>query len=419
MPSRTADSSRRPFRLSVLTLAVVAGGAATALAAGVHAAAMATRQNRPQLAVALLGDEPAALNRLAALEMAERAAQGHPAPRARALARRSLMAQALNPAALRTLALTRGATLGKTIDYRLVHLSDAASRRDFGTQVLLIQEAAEKQDVAGVLRAYDTALRTSQSSQQILFPQLVKAMELPGMAPLFAPFVRNRPDWLSPFLVYAVVSSDHPGLFSRLLRANGGAAGLDRAGEIEIGLVNRLIAVERDYSEARRYYLSTKDAKASVLGSPAIGIDSLEPASNGLVWQLFDQPGRSAEALAHTAITAYAEGGRSGPVARKVLYLDPARYKLTGRYDDIRIAEGGGAVWNVSCLGKTDRVLSTVAVPRTPTSVATSFAFTVPDGCAATSLELAMTGGGARAASELTVSSLHLDRIGSAGTDAP
>ena len=180
MPSRTADSSRRPFRLSVLTLAVVAGGAATALAAGVHAAAMATRQNRPQLAVALLGDEPAALNRLAALEMAERAAQGHPAPRARALARRSLMAQALNPAALRTLALTRGATLGKTIDYRLVHLSDAASRRDFGTQVLLIQEAAEKQDVAGVLRAYDTALRTSQSSQQILFPQLVKAMELPG-----------------------------------------------------------------------------------------------------------------------------------------------------------------------------------------------------------------------------------------------
>lgn len=406
--------------MSVLTFAVVAGGAVVAAAAGVHAAAMATRQNRPQLAVALLDNEPDALNRLASLELAERSAKGRPAPRARALARRSLKSQALNPTALRTLALTRGgAVLGTKVDYRLVHLSNVVSRRDFGTQALLIQEAAEKKDVAGVLRAYDTALRTKQDSQQVLFPQLVKAMELPGMVPLFAPFVRDRPDWLSPFLVYAVVTSDHPGLFARLLRANGGAAGLDRAREIEIGLVNRLIAVERDYSEARRFYLSTKSARASVLGSPAIGIDSLEPASNGLLWQLFDQPGRGAEALALTAIAAYAEGGRSGPVARKVLYLDPGRYKLTGRYDDIRFAEGGGAVWNVSCLGKTDRLLSTAAVPRTPTSVTASFAFAVPDGCAATSLELAMTGGGGRDASELTVSSLHLDRIGSAGTDAP
>lgn len=406
--------------MSATTLAVMAVGAVVGAAAGVHAAAMATRQNRPQIAVALLASEPDALNRLAALDMAERSAQGRPAPRARALAQRSLRAQALNPAALRTLALTRrGAVLGKNVDYRLVHLSDRVSRRDFGTQALLIQEAAEKNQVAGVLRAYDTALRTKQSSQQVLFPQLVKAMELPGMVPLFAPFVRNRPDWLSPFLVYAVVTSEHPGLFARLLRNNGGAAGLDRAGEIETGLINRLISVERDYPEARRFYLSTKEAKPRVLSSPAIGVDSLEPASNGLLWQLFDQPGRGAEALALTAIAAYAEGGRAGPVARKVLYLDPGRYRLTGRYDDIQIAEGGGAAWNVSCLGKIDRVLSTAPVPGTRPSVTASFDFTIPGSCAATSLELALTGGGARDASELTVSSLRLDRIGRAGTDAP
>lgn len=421
MPKRISGSSRRPLRFPVSTLAVVAGGAALALAAGVHAAAMATRQNRPQIAIALIADEPVALSRLAALEIAERAAQGRPAPGARALARRSLTAQALNPAALRMLALTRGKTLGKDVDFRLVHLSDAVSRRDFSTQALLIQEAAEKQDVAGVLRAYDTALRTKQSSQQVLFPQLVKAMELPGMAALFAPFVRDRPDWLSPFLVYAVVSSDHPGLFSRLLRANGGAAGLDRAGEIEIGLVNRLIAVERDYSEARRYYLSTNGAKAGVLNSPAIGADSLEPASNGLLWQLFEQPGRGAEALGVAAISAYAEGGRSGPVARKVLYLDPARYRLTGRYEDIKFAEGGGATWNVSCLGKAARLLSTATatVPGTRPSVVASFDFTVPQGCPAVLLELALIGGGERDASELTVSSLRLDRAGRAGTNRP
>lgn len=406
--------------MSVLTFAVVAVGAVVAAAAGVHAAAMATRQNRPQLAVALLANEPEALNRLAALDMAERSAQGRPAPRARALAQRSLMAQALNPTALRTLALTRGgAVLGKNVDYRLVHLSDRVSRHDFGTQALLIQETAEKKQVAGVLRAYDTALRTQQSSQQVLFPQLVKAMELPGMVPLFAPFVRNRPDWLSPFLVYAVVTSDHPSLFARLLRTNGGAAGLDRAGEIETGLINRMISVERDYPEARRFYLSTKEAKPRVLRSPAIGVESLEPASNGLLWQLFDQPGRGAEALALEAISAYAEGGRAGHVARKVLFLDPGRYKLTGRYNDIRFSEGGGAAWSVSCLGKPDRVLSTAPVPATRPTMTADFGFTVPVNCSAIALDLALTGGGERDASELTVSSLRLDRIGGAGTGAP
>ena len=408
MPKRTGAARRSLPGLPFKTIFALLAGAVVAAAAGADALAMATRFGRPSVALALLPNEPIALSRMATIRLVQAVQEKQPTPPLREMLKRSLAGQALNPVALRLLALPERGPLDRNVDYQLVHLSDKVSRRDLATQALLILEGGLTKNLKAVLRSYDNALRTTQESQSLLFPQLVKAIELPEMAPYFASYLRERPPWLSPFLIYAAASSESPETFARLIQMNGGVADLDRSEEIDFGFINALLSRKRNYAAAREYYLSTSGAKPAALSAPTIFKDTIEPAGNGLLWQLYDERGRGAEALLKRAILAFAETDKSGPVARKLLFLAPGRYRLSGRYEDAKYGDGGGASWSVTCASQQDRLLATMPIPLNKGNYGSSMEFDVELGCGAVTLELGLDGGASREGSELLIASLDL-----------
>ena len=72
------------------------------------------------------------------------------------------------------------AVSGKESEARqLFHWSDRLSRRSLPTRLWLIQDAVDHGNVAGALRDFDIALRTTTDAQPILFPVLAKASSRP------------------------------------------------------------------------------------------------------------------------------------------------------------------------------------------------------------------------------------------------
>lgn len=90
---------------------------------------------------------------------------------------------------------------------RIFHYVEALSRRDRVAQLWLIEEAVAANDIAGALRHYDTAMRTSEDMWARLFPILTAASADPAIALPLNHLLANKPIWGRYFLAYAVGAS--------------------------------------------------------------------------------------------------------------------------------------------------------------------------------------------------------------------
>jgi hypothetical protein len=391
-------------RLGNLSIALL--GVALALVSGWHALVMSTRVARPDLALSLNPNEPIALTRLAAglLAQSERNKQP-PSPKVSDYARRSLSAFALNPDALRLLAMSEGVE-GAKIDKRLLALSDRVSRRDLGTQMLRIREGAQSGDLQMVLDAYNKALTTKESSWEILFPPLTEILKVPEGRQEFSYFLDKNPPWLSPFFHFALNRIDNPQDYFDILIAGDRLRELDGNAGIQNVLVNSLAAHNR-WDMARRAFLYQDRGSSRALISVGVGPETLGNGENTLYWFFPEATGRNAVPIGSRYLSVSAEPGHVGTVAQKILYLAPGTYQLATKMDQSGGQDRIGITWTVQCLSTRSGSASDLTLSRRASDDGLLDTFTVPGNCDALRLLLNASG----AASGLTGSELVIEEI--------
>ena len=89
---------------------------------------------------------------------------------------------------------------------RLFALSDRLSRRSLPTRLWLIQDAVDRGNVAGALRNFDIALRTTTDAQPILFPVLAKAAADQTLTNALARALDRPSDWRLMFVEWALTN---------------------------------------------------------------------------------------------------------------------------------------------------------------------------------------------------------------------
>lgn len=331
---------------------------------------------------------------------------------AEALALRSLRAQGLNAYALRTLGYVADISGQKQRATSLLQMSMRLSRRDRGTQLWLIEQAASAGDIPAALRGYDIALRTSRSNAELLYPILTKALDDAEIRAAFTPYVRSRPLWIQAFLAYAVANSAHPELIAAMLLGVKGALANSHNGELNERIIQRLLA-EGWGEQARQVYLATPGRSPARLTSPALDLRDRSERDGALGWRLTVAANRQAtmdvgpggDPRLHLEATA----GNAGRLAEKLLFLPAGRYGFATRIDEANLGRDGALQWRLRCVaGATGReVWQAQARAREMTA-----AFEIPAGCPLQSLTIDMVGseGLSMASADLSSVMIHRER---------
>jgi hypothetical protein len=311
-------------------------------------------------------------------------------PEAVALAKAALRRDATLPTPYRVLGFARDAVSDAAGAERLLAAGNKLSRRDFATQLWLIERAVGRNDVPGALDHYDIALRTSDAAPAILTPILAQGLSEPQIVDGLAPRLKSAP-WGPQFLTDAIATSKSmPGLVRLAIRLqqHGHPLSLDNMRQ----LANRLVE-EKAFREvaALRAISPARLPSGQLIGDPT-----------------FDRPGDIASfawALGqgdHAEVVRKSEEGggikgirftvqpkRTGEVARQLLTLAPGQYRLAiaGR-SNVR-SDNMPPTWFLTC-ADTLTQLATLDMPNSAPTKLTEVQFDVPRGCNAQSLVLAV-----------------------------
>jgi hypothetical protein len=271
------------------------------------------------------------------------------------IARQSLVAEALNPRAIRLIQANLDLSGARRSKPSLLDLSEKLTRRDLGTQLALIETAAKGNDLASVLRHYDIALTTDDNMGTVLFPLLASAASdrsvLAGLASLLQ---HDRP-WKWAFLNYAAFRPESFDATVLLLEMIGPLPSNDQVHTLEGHLLKALIDARR-FTEARAFYLKLPGAPLSLLESVALESSLGKENFRPIAWDV--ETASAVDAQIDGAL-----GGRIAPelnirasfgptsiVAHKLVYLRPGIYRLAMETRFSGFENGGLANWNISCV---------------------------------------------------------------------
>lgn len=407
---RLGMPSRRTLIAGVATLAI-AGFATCKTIGNVFA------ERAPQFALRL---DPG--NALALANLADRrfsAAPARSADVAEPLARRSLRAQGLNPGALRTLGYVAEVRKAPKRATALMEMSIAQSRRDRGAQLWMIEHAVQNDNVAGALRNYDVALRTSRANAELLYPILTGALDDAAIRTAFIPYVRARPVWMQGFLAHAISNSAHPERIAAMLLQTSGALADPRNGEINERLIERLIA-QGSSEAARRVYLATPGRSAARLTSPALDPRDTSQRDGTLGWRLTIEANRQAVLDIGTGgapmLHVETSAGNSGRVAEKLLFLPSGRYAFAASTEQAQLGEEGALQWRLICVaGAASREIWATRAKAGPLAAT----FDIPSGCPHQSLTLDIVGSEAMPAASADIGGIAVRRLGAPAAVQP
>lgn len=264
---------------------------------------------------------------------------------------------------------------------QLFHWSDQLSRRSLATRLWLIQDAVDHGDVAGALRDFDIALRTTIDAQPILFPVLAKASADPRLTTALARTFDKASDWRLMFFEWTLANNVDPLPIAKVVSRMR-----DRqfvvANNIDQRLVQRL-ASAGEFDAAKSL---NRD-----FGHQSVGVADPNFGDAGarypFGWELVSNGSISAQRAlsgSSTILSYSAETANSGQVAAQLLVLTPGRYVLMTK----TASNGTGAspYWSASCavtgteIARLDQPLAANAIAKTT--------FAVPSGCGAQWLTL-------------------------------
>lgn len=291
----------------------------------------------------------------------------------------------------------------------LMALSNKLSRRDFLTRLWLIEYEVNRDNVEGILRHYDIALRTNVDNRPLLFSQLVSALEDPVLRTSVGRMVAQRPPWTEQFVYYAVTNSPQTRYVSDMLIASGNLAAEGSGGETKRQMLVRLLE-QSEFDAIRRFYLVLPGARQEQMVSLSFREDGSEPKAPPVTWEAL-QTGRVEGAISSdpggvaASLRVYAGPSERGLAARKILYLAPGRYGAKARAAFESMPADGGGWLVVTCVEGGNRAEIWRGSLRNPAAWP---AIAVPSTCPFQEFAIEAAGGGSQAGGEFSVTQLAL-----------
>lgn len=323
--------------------------------------------------------------------------------RARAdnLAKLALRQDPTAVAAVATLGVNADVRGDKAAARRYFIYAQKLSRRDFRTQLWMIEDAVERGDVPAAVHQYDITLRVFPNLGEILYPVLASASGDPAIRRELVRTLAGKPLWGENFINFVVGNGPDPrstaALFLGLRRAGVAVPEAARA-----GAVNALIAAGQN-DAAWSYYASVRpgaDRRRSRDPRFTAGIDT----PSQLDWVPIDEGGLTVSIQAGVVDFA-APASLGGPMLQQLQLLSPGSYRLTGHSIGIEQVEDARPYWVLGCRG--GRELGRVEVPNsTVANGVFSGTFSVPTGCPVQTLVLI-----ARPSDSVSGLSGQLDRV--------
>ena len=257
------------------------------------------------------------------------------------------------------------------------------AQRDLPTQLWLIDQRVRQGDIRGALRHYDIALRTSDSSDDLLLPILVQATGEPLVARHLPPLLQARPNWERPFLVLLAEAAPNDAVLSQMLVRTYGT---DEAGMSDalMNIARRMAAQDAAPSAWRVYRAVAPDAARSLLRN---GSFEASPQWPPFDWE-FANEGQVTAAISSNpqdegekALDIRASSDGRGEAARQSLALAPGSYRIVATAGTAEGENPAGVVLRMVCTGPAGRELLNRELP--PTGRRSSAALAVPAaGCA-------------------------------------
>ncbi|GAB5348757.1 hypothetical protein [Alteriqipengyuania sp. 357] len=404
------------------TPAIVVATILLAISATTSALVNFLHEPAPQLALTIDPQDPVAL----ATDMQTRLAAGGVLTGGQraigAVARRSVTRAPINPEALRLSGLASSAGGEDAVSNASIQmrLANRMSRRDLASQLWLIEDAVNRNDVAAALYHYDVALRVRDSVRPLLYPVLTQALEEPVIRKRFLPYMEAKPRWLPSFLRFAVANSEDRRSLAALSRAAGGFpegesyASLDA--ELMVGLVQ-----QSAWQSAVDHLKRTTDAADELLTTIEMSPNNTDLDFAPFVWRPMPvdkiQSGFFASESGPVELELVVESGYQGGVATKTLGLTPGNYRVRANIRAQDAFRGAQMRWLLRCGEEGSPrypVNETFPVEReNPVDVA----FVVPSGCPTQELQLGLMTSPAPGNMTITISDPKLVRTGSAAAE--
>jgi hypothetical protein len=411
---------RRPLpHHLIVRLLIIAVGIALAVAAAIVSVVQVTRVNAPDVTLSIFPNDPIAS--VAKIDRQPFQALTDPA-RQRAIqltATRSIVAQALNPSALRMLAFSSVNHGQVRAARQLALVASKVSRRELGAHVFLIEDYVARDDVQGALRHYDLALRSSSGSRAILTPVLIRAMEDEQINAALSQYVKKQPDWLYPFLQQAIVESRDPSTVARLVERSGGWPSATVFQNLQSVLLTEL-AAKGQYASVKRHYLLSNNGDPTLLNSPAITEKSVSKQQGALAWVSTGSAVSGFEVVAEpghpVALLFFAGSGARETVSRKLLFVSPGTHRLSVEFGRVVLSSGSGFKWSATCLDvNSGETIWQSEVLRPKADDLFTATFNVPANCHTQALEVEMIGGDGQTGTEVVVKSVTLSNVSGGG----
>ena len=378
----------------------------------IHAVANITWQQNPDMALSYVPDHPLALSRKADELFAEKQ---DPATLAKveAMAKQSLRGGALNPVAIRLLGYVADVRGDEKKARELMLLSHKVSRRDFGTQLWLIEDAVARGDKKQALYHYDIAMRTTPSGHAILFPTLIGALSDPEVRVSLAPHIKAAPQWLPAFLGEAISTIENPANLADVLVKAGGLPDNDEYRSYPNSLLAQLAAKNR-FPAFRQYYLSLRGTSAATFASAAFNKDTVNLRYPAAGWQITENPAfggsfSQADKNGRHSLSAFTGTGERGELMRKYVFLKPGNYRFVARHNSQETAADAELKWELQCILAAGNVAKwVVAGPVRQGSFVAEQDFSIGTECPNQLLMLQVAGGSGQLGAEFTVRSVDI-----------
>lgn len=250
--------------------------------------------------------------------------------------RRSLARQPVNATAATLLGIGEGLKGHDQRARRLVQYAETMSRREVPTELWLIEDNVQRNDIKGALVHYDHALRTSDRTRDALFPVLNQAVADPAIAAPTAVLLARHPVWGRPFMTQYIAVSTSPDTLYTFARA----LQLDQSPPVDPTMLQ---AIEKRLVDLFAY------SQSAALYNQAHGLaaNNRAPLRNGgfeqpggwdpFDWNLIDEENlaglRQPSPVPNggTALFPFAANGRGGDVAVQLTLLPPGRYTIAAR----------------------------------------------------------------------------------------
>lgn len=393
-----AERMRSPafwWRMFLVAVIVVTGIFAVRHSLGL---ALATRS--PETALNI-DRENAVVRARAAFDMVDGQTDRTRFAEARALAVGALERDAGNVTALAVMGLTSDRTAASDAAFSA---AERLSRRDLSTQLWMIESAVAENDIAGALRHYDIAMRTSRAAPSILFPVLIGAASDEALRVEIANTLARRPLWGGLYIQQLAQSGDVRAAASLLMRLK--RQGVPTGADADAALYARLIEAGLFDVAWAVYATGTPGAARAGVRNARFAEQPVSPTP--FDWQTTDAEFVSAQiepvAGGQGRLSFSTASGEGGEAARQMLVLPSGSYRVRAQVATLQGADEALPYLRVTCLPVGNEL---ARVPLTARE-ASSGTFTVPASCAGQSLALIIQPGSGLATVEGAIDQINV-----------